>query len=190
MGVVTIQDRKVVIKEHKMRSIWKGIKYQLMPSRGFRSWKNAHLLRCQIPTPMPFGYVEKRIAPWKKHSYYVYEYLEGLDLYTLLERAISLDNSIVEECVGLICLLEKHRILCRDLKAPNIVISRGVAWLIDIHSVRQSSFRFAAYHRRNIARFLYSLRRFDGARESFIDCFQRHGVSIDTHMLSKEFAAE
>ncbi len=182
---------KVAIKEHKMRTFWKGVKYQYVPSRARLCWNNAHLLEeCDIPTPRPIGFVEMRVGFCKKNSYYLYEYLEGADLYAILKRGGDIDDGMVDACVQLICRLEKAEIKFHDLKTSNMVISEGGPALIDIHSIKQSAFRFSAVHRRNVARFLYSLRNSQRVQERFLHSFERHGVAISQKMLNWKFAPE
>lgn len=189
VGLIEADGRKVVIKEHKMRSFFKGIKYMVMPSRGYRSWKCAQLLeRCAIPVPKPIGYVDKRLSFFKKHSYFFYEYVEGIDLSLLLKKEGGADQGVIESCVELIGRLKKERISFRDLKGSNIVISKEGACLIDIHAIKQNSFRFNFLQRRNVARFLYSIRNYPETKEAFIACFNRHGMRIDQGMLKMVFA--
>lgn len=189
VGLVSAEGRKIVIKEHKMRTLLKGLKYLFLPSRACRSFKNAQLLaQCGIPTPVPIGYVEKRFSFFKKHSYYLYEYVEGVDLFSLLKREGRVSCEVVESCVALIRRLKEEEIAFGDMKSSNFVITPAGAVLIDIHPLKQKPFRFREVQRRNVARFLYSIRNHGETKEAFIACFNQQGMKIDEGMLKMVFS--
>ncbi len=69
-----------IIKIHNYKSTWHKIKRFFRRTRASRSWHYSFLFnRNGIPTPRPMAYKETRIGPLRGDSYFIYEWVEGIN---------------------------------------------------------------------------------------------------------------
>ena len=104
------------------------------------------LLEAGLATPEVFGYMEMSKYGLRQCSYLFTEYLVGTDFAEALRDACDEDergrlSRAVDEMVN---ALEHKRILHNDLKPPNVMIADGRPYLIDLDSMRRTTFLTAS----------------------------------------------
>lgn len=160
VGIVNIDGHALIIKRYNIKSFRHGCNRALRRSRAALSWRNAHLLNLYgIPTSAPIALIERRLGPLRRTSYFINAYVEGVDCgrYFSAESAITAqDEEMSERLSALIGKMARGKISHGDMKATNIIISRGEPVLVDLDGLRRHRFQshFKKAFARDIRRFL------------------------------------
>ena len=108
--LIDLSGRLLVVKRYNMKNMWHALRRSYRQSRAWVSWRNAHLLKSiGINTPNPVAMMEKRLGPLRSVSYILTEYIDGTDIYHLL-------NSDKAEEIDLIGLVKQFGELLRKLR--------------------------------------------------------------------------
>lgn len=140
VAVHQINGEKIVIKRYNIKDFWHGIKRSISRSRATKCWRNSHrLLSLDIATAKPIAMVERRIGPFRRESYYIYEYLPGELASDIFVRE-NLSSHLFDDYAKKIILLIKKLLLAKishgDLKATNFVFSQGKVFFIDLDAMQ------------------------------------------------------
>jgi tRNA A-37 threonylcarbamoyl transferase component Bud32 len=137
----SIAGSDIVIKRYNLKSTWHALQRALRRTRASISWENAHLLRFYgIPTPQPIAVVERRIGPLRRTSYFISEYVEGVDSRTFFggDRATPpAKEAMAERIVAVLATLARYRVGHGDMKATNIVICGETPYWVDLDAMRE-----------------------------------------------------
>ena len=157
--------RPMVIKRYNSKNLRHGIRLSLRRSRAVVSWQNAHLLRfLGIPTPRPIAALlvhNKRLQPV---AYFVSEAVRGTDARSWFQDMVVTREerlAMADRIVQLLAKLRRHHIIHQDMKATNILISKGQPMLIDLDAMTQhrASRSFVNAWQRDMRRFLRNWQR-------------------------------
>jgi tRNA A-37 threonylcarbamoyl transferase component Bud32 len=140
VAVHQVDGKKIVIKRYNIKDFWHGIKRAISRSRATKCWRNSHrLLSLDIPTATPIAMVERRVGPFRRESYYIYEYLPGELASDIFVRE-NLNTRQFDDYAKKIILLIKKLLLTKishgDLKATNFVFSKGHVYFIDLDAMQ------------------------------------------------------
>lgn len=140
--LIHLSGRPLVVKRYNMKNTWHAVRRSYRQSRAWVSWRNAHLLKSTgINTPNPVAMMEKRFGPLRSVSYIITEYIDGTDIYHLLnsDRAGEIDLiSLVKQFGELLRKLVFSSISHGDFKATNFILSdKGVLFIADLDAVRR-----------------------------------------------------
>lgn len=130
-----------IIKIHNYKSIWHKIKRFFRRTRASRSWHYSFLFNENgIPTPRPIAYKETRIGPLRGDSYFIYEWVEGIngEQYFIhnkknLEKIQKAINSIVEMTRKISSLGLIHG----DIRLKNMVFKDDEIFLTDFDDTKK-----------------------------------------------------
>jgi tRNA A-37 threonylcarbamoyl transferase component Bud32 len=151
----------VVIKRYNIKSIWHGIRRVLKRTRASVSWANAHMLRLyDIPTPQPVAFVERRIGPLRRTSYFISEYAEGVDGREFFGGdgvSLPAKEAMAKRIVAALATLARYRVRQGDLKATNIIIYGETPYWVDLDAMRE--YKTALFFRRAFERDMMRLYR-------------------------------
>lgn len=151
----------VVIKRYNVKGLWHGIRHTLKRTRASVSWRNAQLLRFYgIPTPQPIAFVEGRVGPLRRTSYFVSEYVEGVEgrqFFGSDGTAPAAKEAVAEHMVAALATLARYRVRQGDLKATNVIICGETPYWVDLDAMRQ--YKVASLFQRAFERDLMRLRR-------------------------------
>ncbi len=79
IGIIVVDGKKLVIKRHNFKSRWQQFKRYFRQTKSSRSWYYSKLFKKNnISIPQPVACIEKRFGPFRCMSYFLYEYVEGI----------------------------------------------------------------------------------------------------------------
>lgn len=150
-----------VVKRFNIKNYRHGLKRSITPSRASKCWRNAHLLLLLgIPVPTPIAYLERRVGPFKRESYYLSEYVVGEDLQTYIQlhqNDPEKIDSLIHNLTLLFHKLYTAKITHGDMKATNFIVTEtGKVILIDLDSVtlHKRTFTFLRAWHKDKTRFM------------------------------------
>lgn len=143
IGVIEIDGKKLVIKRHNYKSRWQQFKRYFRRTKSSRSWYFSQLLKQNnVSIPHPVAYIEKRMGPLRGMSYFIYEYVEGVQGEEYLksisqspERAVQAITSILD----VIDTMQNLHLIHGDIRLANFVFSKEELFLLDFDDVRHRS---------------------------------------------------
>ena len=155
---VTVDGRSVIIKRYNVKNWRHRLSRCWRPSRGWRSWHNAHyLLFSGLLTPQPLAMIEERCGPLRGRAFFICDYAPGEDLKNWLCTADPDHASqALEEFAQILQRYYRARISHGDMKADNFIATGFGVTIIDLdpmtHHRRQAALERAL--REDIRRFL------------------------------------
>lgn len=143
VSVVTLDNKRMVIKRYNIKDKFHGLRRAFRPSRASVSWENAHMLESYgIKTAQPVAFIENRKGFLRSKSYLITEFEEGESCSNFFSsnKHSSKDKKIVaESIINVFIQLWAVKITHGDLKTSNILIVDKKAILIDLDSMVQHS---------------------------------------------------
>jgi serine/threonine protein kinase len=139
------------IKRYNYQNRLYALKNLFRPSRAKRVWKVAQkLIACNIPTPLPISFLEKKKGRLLIKSFFIAQKIDGaLDLNAAFQQLqiqgsphdMMLKKSFIYQIAHLVRSLHDCGICHRDLKASNILVQRisqqaDKLYLVDLDSAR------------------------------------------------------
>jgi tRNA A-37 threonylcarbamoyl transferase component Bud32 len=175
----TVDGTEVVVKRYNIKGPWHGIRRILRRTRASISWKNANLMGFYgIATPRPIAFVEKRTGPAKRTSYFISEYIQGINGREFFGDATIPDSdkeAMAERIVAALMTLERYRMRHGDLKATNIIIRDATPYWVDLDGMREykTTLLFRPAFERDIVRLHRNWEDRSDIRQLFQQALQR-----------------
>lgn len=139
---VNLDGREVVIKRYNMKSAWHRLRRMLRPTRAEHCWRLAQKLNLfHVKTAAPIAYVESNWLGLRGKSYYVMDYVPGVDIKTYLtpyEAEPYSAATMIQRVCQLLASLEQLEMTHGDLKATNIIVNQALQpLLIDLDGANE-----------------------------------------------------
>lgn len=164
VAVVTVDDKKLVLKRYNLKGFWYGVKKMFRQSRAMRSWKNSHYLEQHgINTPNAVAVVIQRFGPVRFKTYFLAEYVEGLEGRDIFAKDSSHRadwKKILDNVRKLLKELYAARITHDDFSHRNMLFIDGGQALFDLDHMRihlYNSFWFRYNFRKDVDNFLRTI---------------------------------
>ncbi len=153
-----VDGRDLVVKRYNVKNFVHGLRLAFKKSRADRSWFGAHLLlESGIRTPRPIAMKEARLGPFRNRAWLICDYIEGISAREYFQKTpFKDDNDLPQQILHIFEQLETLQVSHGDMKATNIMVHDGKAFLIDLDSmaVHKSKARFARARRKDVKRFM------------------------------------
>ncbi len=124
---------KAVVKIHNYKSTWHRIKRYFRRTRASTSWHYSFLFNENgIPTPRPIAYKETRIGPLRGDSYFIYEWVDGIngeEYFTKNKANPEIVEKAIDAIVDMTRTIKKLGLIHGDIRLKNMVF-RGVDLLL------------------------------------------------------------
>ena len=147
VALAEVDGKRIVIKRYNIKNFIHALKRCARNTRAWSSWRNAHRLESLgIPTPKPIAFLERRWGPFRSTSYYISEYIDGTDLYSLITSGRSKGINIKVLSIRFGEILKSLYDACMshgDFKATNFMVAGEKLYLIDIEGVRKHICRWS-----------------------------------------------
>ena len=155
---VQLDGGELIIKRYNIKH-WRHLLSRCWrPSRGWRSWHNAHyLLFNGLRTPQPVALIEERWGPLRGRAFFICDFAHGQDLKTYLQQASPAQRSdTLRTFAAIIARYYRAGISHGDMKANNFIVTDAGVTIIDLDPMRAHRRRAALEKalRRDIERFL------------------------------------
>jgi len=149
--------KKLVIKRYNIKN-WRHLLSRCWrPSRGWRTWQNAHRLKVLgIQTPQPIAVIEKRWGWLRLQAYYISAYTPATDALTLYSHPqAKISSPQLAAFRQLFNAFIYARISHGDFKANNILVENNAVSVIDLDSMRfhHCRYSFVKHFSKDLARF-------------------------------------
>ncbi|MBI5448684.1 MAG: lipopolysaccharide core heptose(I) kinase RfaP [Gammaproteobacteria bacterium] len=142
--------KRWVIKRYNCVGWWGKIKRALTKTRASRCWYYAHLLlSLGIHTPAPIAYVEKKKGWFYQESFFISEYVEGVNALDYFKSANQHKQYYAHEIMKQINKLFSSGITHGDMKATNIILSSEKVYFIDLDAMKKHSDKKKFNHAKN-----------------------------------------
>jgi tRNA A-37 threonylcarbamoyl transferase component Bud32 len=171
--LVRISGRAFVVKRYNMKNAWHAARRSYRKSRAWASWRNSHLLKISgISTPAPVAMMEKRLGPFRGVSYILTEYVEGEDIYTMLNSDKAGEADLDGMCRQFGEMLRKFSfslVSHGDFKATNFILSDNRLFVTDLDAVckHRSKRRFEKAFKKDLDRFMQNWRNLPDIAATF-----------------------
>ncbi|MBN1475018.1 MAG: hypothetical protein JW914_10405 [Syntrophaceae bacterium] len=161
VGIMTVDDKKFVIKRYNPKGFWHGCKRMLRQSRALRSWKNSHYLeQHNISVPKPVAVLIERFGPIRGTTYFIMEYVDGLRGWDIFKKDSDYRNSwkcILGNVADLLKKLHAARVTHDDFQPSNMIFVENDPVLLDLDHMRihlYNSFWFRSNFRKDVKNFI------------------------------------
>lgn len=182
---VNIDDKLLVIKRANTKGPVHFLRRLVCSSRAKKNWHFAKLLKSSsIHTFEPIAYVEDRIGPFKRRSYFICSLIKGKDALSFFSNNANQSKweKVANSVVSLIQQLGAKGLCHRDLNLSNILLVDDEPYLIDLDSMRQH-WRVRLIRRRtlqDVKRFMENWQDYPAispnVAEIFTECFKERGL--------------
>lgn len=145
--VVQVDNQSLVIKRANTKGLLHFMRRLVCTSRAQKNWYYAaRLARANIRTFEPIAYIEERLGPLKRRSYFICSLIEGIDALHFFSAARyqAKWEIVAEKIVLLIKKLAEEHLSHRDLNLSNIILVDDQPFLIDLDSMREYRFSLRA----------------------------------------------
>lgn len=143
VGIVNVDDKKLVIKRHNYKSQWHKFRRYFRPTRASRNWHYSNLLQCKgILVPTPVGFVEQRIGLLRGMSHFIYEYVEGISGESYFKQHVDCPEKIdlgMDMVVSLVLKIKNLDLIHGDIRMSNLIFKDNKLWLLDFDDIRKRS---------------------------------------------------
>ena len=149
-----------VIKRYNTKNLWHAIRRTLRHSRAFNCWEmSAEFIAADIPVPVPVGFIERKIGPFRGRSYFLYEYVDAQDLLSFMKKHAGLDEfeMVLQKIKDMFHTLRQSGLNHGDMKATNILVEPDFGLrVLDLDAARkaESTNAFERGYARDRSRFL------------------------------------
>ncbi len=153
--------RKLVIKRYNIKSFRHWMSRCWRPSRGWKSWQNAHRLKVLgIKTPRPIAVIEERFGWLRYRAYFVSEYEPAIDALSMYYQKDEVSAQHLEDFNDLFIAMMYAKMSHGDLKANNILLTEKGLSLIDLDAMKfhRQEKEFIRAFERDCQRFLRNWR--------------------------------
>lgn len=134
---IDCEGRPLVLKRYNIKSWHHALARALQPTRAWRSWRNAALLRSLgIATPLPLAVLEHRSGPLRSTAYLLTEAVDGEPL-DRAARDASLWGQLMPDVQLLFRALAVLRCSHGDCKASNFIFDGRTVWTLDLDGMRR-----------------------------------------------------
>ncbi len=147
-----------VIKRYNIKSRRHLLSRCWRPTRGWRSWHNAHyLLFNGLQTPQPVALVEERWGPLRGRAFFLCDYVAGDSLKSVLQTADPEQRQkLVNDFASIVNRYYHAGISHGDMKADNFIVTPTHITIIDLDPMQYHHGKSALQTalRKDIRRFL------------------------------------
>ena len=172
--MVTIADKRFVVKRYNVKNWWVLIKNLWRKSHAAKAWKRSvQLIKLGIKVVPPIAIYEERGGVFYGTSYFVMEYLDGVrgcDYFAAAMEPVSDWEQVVANIVDISRKLYQARLIHRDFQYGNMLIAGTTVYLLDLEHLRQySSFSssFKRAYQKDVQHFFDFVRSNQKAYEMF-----------------------
>ncbi len=141
IGIIEVNNRKLVIKRHNFKSRWQQFKRYFRQTKSSRSWYYSKLLQeNNVSIPQPVAYIEKRFGPLRGISYFLYEYIEGIqgeEYFRKVSHSPEKAASALASILDTIDTIKSLHLIHGDIRLANFIFKDEKLYLIDFDDVRQ-----------------------------------------------------
>ncbi len=155
----------VLVKRFRHKALWRAVYAPLGRHRAQRVWQMSRTLRhLDVPVPQPIAYFVKRRGRRWGTSYYLCEYLIGVEnLFDSVTRDNDAfermsDNGLLAVIMRAIACMHANGITHGDLKWVNILVDTDntAAWFVDLDGTKEHGVYAERRAARDMARFVVS----------------------------------
>lgn len=136
-----IGNMPIIIKIHNYKSVWHRIKRFFRTTRASRSWHYSFLFNENgIATPHPIAYKETRIGPLRGHSYFIYEWIEGIngEQYFLNNRSNTEKiQKAIDAIIEMTRKIKDLGLIHGDIRLKNLVFKNDEMFLTDFDDTKK-----------------------------------------------------
>lgn len=140
VAVVPISSQQFVVKRYNVKGFWHALKNCLRKSQALKSWENCHyLIKLGIPTVKPIAIMEKRFGPFRRTTYFISEYIEGIrgcDYFGRNAKPLAEWGQVIENIKTILKKMFAAHIVHSDFQYGNILIADNIPLLLDLEHIR------------------------------------------------------
>lgn len=140
LGIVEIDNRKIIIKRHNYKSFWHRLRRYFRPTRASKNWQMSKILLAKnIWIPTPVAYVETRIGFLRGKSYFMYEYVDGIMGEEFFEKFINFPDKVergMDLVLDLMNQIKNLNLIHGDIRMSNLIFTNDKICLLDLDDIK------------------------------------------------------
>ncbi len=131
---------KAIIKIHNYKSTWHRIKRFFRRTRASKSWHYSFLFNENgIATPRPIAFKETRIGPLRGGSYFIYEWVDGIngeEYFIKHEKNAEKIQKAIRAIVAITRKIKDLGIIHGDIRLKNMIFRGDEIFLTDFDDTK------------------------------------------------------
>lgn len=131
----------MIVKIHNYKSVGHKIKRLFRKTRASRSWHYSFLFNeSGIATPRPIAFKETRIGPFRCDSYFIYEWVEGIngEQYFMNNREnVEKIQKAIDAIVEITRKINNLGLIHGDIRLKNLVFREDEIFLTDFDDTKK-----------------------------------------------------
>ena len=139
VSLVSFNSRNIVLKRYNHKGFIHSLRHTIKGSRAHKNWLKASKLKeLSISVPKTLGFVDRYKVGILWNSYFIYEYVDGIELDKILKKQNSDFNieKIAKDIDESIKKMVNNNISHSDMKSTNFLIADDKTYILDIDAVR------------------------------------------------------
>jgi len=138
---LVINNVSMIIKIHNYKSIWHKIRRFLRKTRASRSWHYSIFFNENgIRTPRPIAYKETRIGPLRGNSYFIYEWVDGINgeqYFVNNRRNVEKIKKTINSILEITQKIKNLGLIHGDIRLKNMVFKGDEIFLTDFDDTKK-----------------------------------------------------
>ena len=140
LGLIRVNGNELVIKYHNYKDRLHRFRRYFRPTRASKNWYYSKLLLNEgVWVPEPVACIETRIGPLRGKSYFIYEYVSGMngeDYFRQFRHDSDRVDRGMDLVVELVRRIKKLGLIHGDIRMSNLIFKDDRICLLDLDDIK------------------------------------------------------
>ena len=140
LGLIRVDGSELVIKYHNYKDRFHKFRRYFRPTRASKNWYYSNLLLDEgVWVPEPVAYIETRIGLLRGESYFIYEYVSGIngeDYFRQSRHDPDRATRAIDLVVDLVRRIKDLGLIHGDIRVSNMIFKDDRVCLLDLDDIK------------------------------------------------------